>query len=216
MIRSKIPFWFITICALALSSMAGCSPSNDSPSDSEEAEEVADDDVVCGDGAIGAGETCDDDGTDAGDGCSATCQVETGWTCTGEPSACTETCGDGMRVGAEACDDGDTDPGDGCDASCQVEAGWSCDGSEPDVCTEDPLTANLNGTQVAIPEPLDPNVTESTPSAGFSGTPDVWVPLDAMVVTAVADAETAADLMTGEPAALPDYFATDPPADPGI
>lgn len=35
--------------------------------------------VVCGDGAIGAGETCDDGNTTAGDGCGATCLTEWRW-----------------------------------------------------------------------------------------------------------------------------------------
>jgi cysteine-rich repeat protein len=45
---------------------------------------------ICGDGTIqtGNGEECDDNGTANGDGCSSSCQVETGWTCTGAPSVC--------------------------------------------------------------------------------------------------------------------------------
>ncbi len=46
---------------------------------------------VCGNGVIETGETCDDGDYIGGDGCSATCQVETGWTCTGTPSVCTPT-----------------------------------------------------------------------------------------------------------------------------
>ncbi len=45
--------------------------------------------IVCGDGVIAAGEGCDDDNTTDGDGCSHTCQTELGYSCTGEPSACT-------------------------------------------------------------------------------------------------------------------------------
>ncbi|MGD8863282.1 MAG: fibrinogen-like YCDxxxxGGGW domain-containing protein [Myxococcales bacterium] len=43
---------------------------------------------LCGNGAIDAGEECDDGGAQAGDGCSASCQVEDGFFCQGEPSAC--------------------------------------------------------------------------------------------------------------------------------
>lgn len=45
----------------------------------------------CGDGAIqeGQGEECDDGGTTAGDGCSPTCEVESGYECSGSPSDCT-------------------------------------------------------------------------------------------------------------------------------
>ncbi len=45
--------------------------------------------AVCGDGLIGGAEGCDDGGTAAGDGCSATCTIESSWTCAGEPSFCT-------------------------------------------------------------------------------------------------------------------------------
>lgn len=43
---------------------------------------------ICGDGSIDGAEGCDDQNTDDGDGCSATCTVEDGWQCTGEPSDC--------------------------------------------------------------------------------------------------------------------------------
>ncbi|HEY5921646.1 MAG TPA: EGF domain-containing protein [Kofleriaceae bacterium] len=46
--------------------------------------------AVCGDGIVEGAETCDDSGTTAGDGCSATCIIETGYTCTGMPSVCTD------------------------------------------------------------------------------------------------------------------------------
>ncbi|PKN47616.1 MAG: hypothetical protein CVU59_02280 [Deltaproteobacteria bacterium HGW-Deltaproteobacteria-17] len=59
---------------------------------------------TCGDGFVKAGETCDDGGRGDGDGCSALCQTETGWTCAGAPSICTTTCGDGVVLGEEACD----------------------------------------------------------------------------------------------------------------
>ncbi len=78
--------------------------------------------AVCGDGVIASPEGCDDDNDDPGDGCSATCQLETGWTCTGAPSACTPICGDGLTVGPEPCDDGDLDDTDGCTAQCVIGA----------------------------------------------------------------------------------------------
>ncbi|MCP4900690.1 MAG: DUF4215 domain-containing protein, partial [bacterium] len=63
---------------------------------------------VCGDGMIEAPETCDDGNSVAGDGCDANCQIESGWTCSGEPSACSSVCGDGFIRDAETCDDGGT------------------------------------------------------------------------------------------------------------
>lgn len=44
--------------------------------------------IVCGDGLIQGDEECDDDNADPSDGCSATCTVETGYGCSGEPSSC--------------------------------------------------------------------------------------------------------------------------------
>lgn len=51
--------------------------------------------VSCGDYTINAlaGETCDDGNGYGSDGCSASCTVEAGWTCSGEPSSCTPTGG---------------------------------------------------------------------------------------------------------------------------
>ncbi len=39
----------------------------------------------CGDGMVGGAEACDDGNTVAGDGCSSTCAVESGWDCTNTP-----------------------------------------------------------------------------------------------------------------------------------
>ncbi|HEX5063336.1 MAG TPA: DUF4215 domain-containing protein, partial [Kofleriaceae bacterium] len=67
-----------------------------------------------------------DGNTTATDGCSATCNIEPGFSCTGTPSVCTPNCGDGVVAGSETCDDGNTAAGDGCSASCALEPGWSC------------------------------------------------------------------------------------------
>ena len=91
---------------------------------------------VCGDGLVTGAEACDDSGSIPNDGCSATCTVESGFACAGQPSICTPTCGDGFIVGTEACDDGPGVPpsGDGCSAQCAVEPGFECVG-QPSVCT---------------------------------------------------------------------------------
>ncbi len=45
--------------------------------------------AVCGDGDLWiTEEECDDNNTDAGDGCAANCSVELGYNCTGSPSVC--------------------------------------------------------------------------------------------------------------------------------
>jgi cysteine-rich repeat protein len=89
---------------------------------------------VCGNSTREGGETCDDGNTTSGDGCSATCTVEAGYSCTNaSPNVC-DLCGNGTRGGTETCDDGDTDSGDGCSATCAVEAGYSCNNNTPNVC----------------------------------------------------------------------------------
>jgi cysteine-rich repeat protein len=61
--------------------------------------------ALCGNQMVESPETCDDGGTEAGDGCSAVCEVEVGWTClAGNPSQCSPICGDGRILGGEACD----------------------------------------------------------------------------------------------------------------
>lgn len=77
--------------------------------------------TICGDGTLEGSEACDDGNTAGGDGCSATCAVETGWTCAGSPSECATTCGDGVKAGAEACDDGNNVSLDGCSEACASE-----------------------------------------------------------------------------------------------
>ena len=91
---------------------------------------------VCGDGIVHYIEGCDDGDTTPGDGCSASCTLESGWECSGEPSVCglESACGDGTREGSEGCDDGNYFSGDGCSASCTVESGWNCSGVTPDAC----------------------------------------------------------------------------------
>jgi cysteine-rich repeat protein len=71
----------------------------------------------CGDGHIDAahGEQCDDGGTQAGYGCSATCQVEA-----------VASCGNSTIDTGENCDDGNRNNLDGCNAACKKETGWNC------------------------------------------------------------------------------------------
>lgn len=88
---------------------------------------------VCGDSRVTGMETCDDTGTADGDGCSATCAVEAGWECTGQPSTCHPSCGDSTADPGELCDDGNTLDLDGCSATCTVEPGFICTGT-PSFC----------------------------------------------------------------------------------
>src|SRR5512133_3388777 len=83
----------------------------------------------CGNGIRERGEGCDDGEAvpDSGDGCSATCQLETGFICQIPGQACVkEVCGDGLRTPSEKCDDKNAISGDGCSEHCDIEAGWRC------------------------------------------------------------------------------------------
>ena len=44
--------------------------------------------AYCGDGVLDSGEQCDDAGILGDDGCSASCEVESDWNCSGQPSIC--------------------------------------------------------------------------------------------------------------------------------
>ncbi|HEY1817465.1 MAG TPA: DUF4215 domain-containing protein [Kofleriaceae bacterium] len=83
---------------------------------------------ACGDGVLEPGEQCDDGNATAGDGCSATCQIEKGWICPTAGQACQREvyCGDGIIEGNEQCDDGNSMPGDGCSGTCQIEPNYTC------------------------------------------------------------------------------------------
>jgi cysteine-rich repeat protein len=82
----------------------------------------------CGNGDLDGDEACDDGNQTVGDGCDDGCAVESGWACTGSPSACVELCGDGVvsAPDGEECDDGNTDNGDGCSADCMIEVEIEC------------------------------------------------------------------------------------------
>lgn len=67
--------------------------------------------TLCGDAQLDVGEGCDDGNVTSGDGCSASCTVETA----------RPVCGNGVRESSEGCDDGNTRNGDGCSAACVVE-----------------------------------------------------------------------------------------------
>jgi fibro-slime domain-containing protein len=87
--------------------------------------------TTCGSGVLDVDkfEECDDGNKSPGDGCSANCRVETGWSCPtpGSPCISNVACGDGRIGGKEVCDDRNTDDDDGCSADCtKLEPGWTC------------------------------------------------------------------------------------------
>jgi cysteine-rich repeat protein len=83
--------------------------------------------TICGNGALEAGEICDDGNTSGGDGCAADClSIDPGWQCRVPGKRCIPLCGDGVLNGSEACDDGNALSGDGCSSTCQLEPGSDC------------------------------------------------------------------------------------------
>jgi fibro-slime domain-containing protein len=83
---------------------------------------------TCGNGKLDSGEACDDGNTISNDGCSADCQIESGFACGDPGMLCLtdHTCGNGIVEPTEGCDDHNTHSNDGCDANCQLEPGWTC------------------------------------------------------------------------------------------
>jgi cysteine-rich repeat protein len=127
--------WIRIAAAAGLLVFAGCDETD--PTDAGvDASALADAGpaVLCGDGTVVPGaEGCDDGNTTAGDGCSATCTIEEGFSCVGSPSDCEAECSDGIVASTEDCDDGNRIDGDGCGAGCNVEDGYACSGA-PSVC----------------------------------------------------------------------------------
>ena len=91
--------WLVLLAGAALQA-AGCQFGDDPQGNGR-----------CGDAVLDVGEGCDDGNLVNGDGCSASCSVETA-----RPA-----CGNGVRESSEGCDDGNTRNGDGCSAACTVE-----------------------------------------------------------------------------------------------
>ena len=149
--------------------------------------------IVCGDGVRGLGETCDDGDAMGGDGCSATCTLEPGYTCTtANPNVCTLNCGNGTLQTGETCDDGDATSGDGCSSVCAIESGYVCTGT-PSACR---IPACGDGFRDA-PETCDDGDTDSgdgcsalcAVESGFSCTtanPNVCTPAPTNTTCALA------------------------------
>jgi cysteine-rich repeat protein len=76
---------------------------------------------LCGNGKLelGRNEACDDGNGVSGDGCTSSCELEEGWSCSGKwraLSVCSEItwCGNDNLNEGEKCDDGNFINGDGC------------------------------------------------------------------------------------------------------
>ncbi|MBI5510318.1 MAG: DUF4215 domain-containing protein [Deltaproteobacteria bacterium] len=151
---------------------------------------------VCGDGARGGHEACDDGNSVGGDGCAADCRSD-------------ESCGNGVvdLAAGELCDDGDRFAGDGCSAYCQTErcgngkvdlaAGELCDdgnNDDGDGCSADCwLEACGNGTLDAGEACDDGNLVDTDGCDGFCrGRPENGsAAVEPKWVHTIAGAETA-------------------------
>lgn len=130
----------------------------------------------------GGRERCDDANVMPGDGCSATCELEPGFTCMGTPSVCRPVCGDGLRTSAEACDDGFTDACGTCNATCTgAGLGSTCgDGAR---CPQTEACDDFNlvpGDGCSSTCTLETPVVDAGVDAGFdAGSPPFDAGLDA-------------------------------------
>ena len=86
-------------------------------------------------------EACDDSNQSNGDGCSSSCDVETGYACSGGTTSSSDTCylvcGDGTLDSSETCDDANYVNNDGC-TNCVIDDDYTCTrspASSPDICS---------------------------------------------------------------------------------
>jgi cysteine-rich repeat protein len=101
-------------------------------------------------------EGCDDGNTTGGDGCSATCAVETGFMCgTSEPAVCAPICGDMLVVGDERCDDGAANgtAGSCCSAACAFVSPCVVDVEKDTFLRRTPLNTNEGGNDLLVVRP---------------------------------------------------------------
>ncbi|MEK7800908.1 MAG: hypothetical protein AAB276_00490, partial [Pseudomonadota bacterium] len=141
-------------------------------------------------------EACDDDGVAPNDGCSSTCTVEPGWSCTGDfgqTSVCAPTCSNGIVDSGEACDPNPIGPNSTTNASAtsgcfnsdsypgQTPCKQDCSGYEtdPNLCETSLFCGDSTDTTPAIitnpPETCDKNsrscvTTVINGAGGYNGT----------------------------------------------
>ncbi|NTX12804.1 VCBS repeat-containing protein [Myxococcus sp. CA056] len=110
--------------------------------------------AVCGDGVLGGFEVCDDGNQLSGDGCNSVCQLEPGYTCTGQPTVCTDI--DECAAGTDNCSENATCTNIGGSFTCACTAGYEGDGvtctdidecaAGTDNCSENATCTNIGGS----------------------------------------------------------------------
>ncbi|MCP3105420.1 FG-GAP-like repeat-containing protein [Myxococcus sp. K15C18031901] len=103
--------------------------------------------AVCGDGVLSGFEVCDDGNQLSGDGCSSVCQLEPGYTCTGQPTVCTDI--DECAAGTDNCNENATCTNIGGSFTCACNAGYTGDGvtcTDIDECATGTDNCNENAT----------------------------------------------------------------------
>jgi cysteine-rich repeat protein len=108
---------------------------------------------ACGDGALHRSEDCDDGNEDDGDGCSQSCEVESGWACSRPGRACTEL------TQQQAGDSGSSDDAD--DTPSQDEATDSQDEQSPSPADDEPQVEEDTSDEEADPEEDDTSTATS-------------------------------------------------------
>ncbi len=103
----------------------------------------------CGDAVVDSGESCDDGNENDGDGCSASCALES-------------VCGDGVTEGLEECDDGNNLPADGCSPLCTIESVCGDGNVQSGEACDDGNTVNWDGcSSFCAPEVPITNLLEN-------------------------------------------------------
>ena len=120
--------------------------------------------ATCGNGIVEAGEACDDGNLTNGDGCTAACTVQTGYSCTGTPSVCTENGPFPLTVSRS---------GTGTGAVYSTPAGISCGGT---------CVANYSGaTMVTLTAAANPGSTFAGWSGACAGTGTCTVTMNSAI-----------------------------------